>query len=980
MAVVAAGLALIVLTWVGTYDAMLTEHAEAIAHIQAELANEALVFETQLRGQLQAIDQTLGVLGREWERDPGNFSLDGWGGQALIFADLAQYIFVTDTRGIIRLSTRADLVGTDVSTREYFRVGAALPAGDGRTVIGPAMHGEVTKLWHVHMVRRLDTIDGHFAGIISVAYDPGVLAGLYHAADLGSHGIIALVGTQPGRIYALAGSNVTVPGGSIVGSSMQAAMQASPDGTWTGPSATDGVVRIHAFRHVVGRDMQIVAGVDRAEAMRASDSWLFGARIFASVITLAVLVMMGTLLRELHAARLRESSLNQERAKLEAANAELLAAKTLADATSAQLQVTLAGMSDGVSMVDREMRLMQWNSKFPDLTGVPNEMLKVGLPMEGALRAQAKAGEFGDVDVEAEVARRMKLLRTGQQPPVVERSRPDSRILELRRSALPDGGFVTLYSDITARKQAEAAMKAARELTEAAMMDKSRFVAIVSHEIRTPLNALLNVLALLGDSALSASQRGLLDTARQSGDALLGLINDILEMSRAEAGRLTLRPNEFELRPLLEGVLDMFRAQAWENGVVLRMNIAAGVPDTLYTDPGRLRQVLMNLISNAAKFAHLGEVRLEVATKQVDGRTFLRLGLRDQGPAIPPADRARLFQPFSRLERESDGAAPGTGLGLAICQRLTVLMGGEIGCDETPEGGNEFWLLLPLERAPEGREQGTVPAAQRRPLPRTRHLPRTRVLLVEDIVTNQLVTATMLRRRGHMVDIAANGTAAIHAAATAPYDLILMDIFMPGINGIEATRSIRAINAITATVPILALTANTGSGERAECLAAGMNDMLSKPVELPALIEALARYAWGGWPSRDLWHEAPHPPRLEDVPALSQERLDDLRANLTVQQLSDLSEQCLEDLSARMPELRRALEEGRNDAIEVSAHAMAGMAGGYALGALEAQLRAVLRAARNGSTRSAQTMAEGMEAELARGASALRDALARMAA
>ena len=934
----------------------------------------------QLNGQLRIIDQTLGALEREWVRNPGSVSLDGWGGQALISADLARYIYITDAHGIIRLSTRPDLIGADVSERDYFRNRAALPANDGRTLIGPAVHGAISKLWHVNMVRRLDTPDGRFAGIITAACDPSFLTGLYNAMGLGSHGMIGLIGTQLGRIYGLAGPGTDPLGGSISGSPMHAAMQATPDGAWTGPSATDGVERVHVFRHVVGQDMQVVVGIGRDEVMWVSDSWQFGARIFASAITLAVLVMMGALLRELHAARLRENSLNQERAKLEAANAELLAAKTLADAKSAQLQATLAGMSDGVLMVDRELRLMEWNPNFSDLTGVPREILRVGLPMEEALRAQAKAGEFGDVDVETEVTRRMELLRTSHQTGVTERARPDGRILELRRSALPDGGFVTLYSDITARKQAEAALKAARELTETAMADKSRFVAIVSHEIRTPLNALLSGLTLLGDSALSASQRGLLDTARQSGDALLGLISDILEMSRAEAGHLTLRPNEFELRPLLEGVLDMFRAQAWENGVVLRMSIAAGVPDTLYTDPGRLRQVLMNLISNAAKFAHLGEVRLEVGTRLVDGRTFLRLGLCDQGPAIPPADRARLFQPFSRLEREGDNAAPGTGLGLAICQRLTALMGGEIGCDETPEGGNEFWLVLPIEHVLEGREPGAGSVAQHRIAPRTRHLPRTRILLVEDIVTNQIVTATMLRRRGHMVDIAASGAAAIRAATTAPYDLILMDIFMPGISGIEAARDIRAIDAVTATVPILALTANTGSGQRAECLAAGMNDMLSKPVELPALIEALARYAWVGWPSRDLWLEAPRPQRPDAMPALSAARLEDLQANLTPQQLSELIEQCLEDLHARMPELRRALEEGRNNAIEVSAHAMAGMAGGYALGALEAQLRAVLRAARNGSTRGAQAMADGMEAELARGGSALRDALARAAA
>ncbi len=409
----------------------------------------------QLNGQLRIIDQTLGALEREWVRNPGSVSLDGWGGQALISADLARYIYITDAHGIIRLSTRPDLIGADVSERDYFRNRAALPANDGRTLIGPAVHGAISKLWHVNMVRRLDTPDGRFAGIITAACDPSFLTGLYNAMGLGSHGMIGLIGTQLGRIYGLAGPGTDPLGGSISGSPMHAAMQATPDGAWTGPSATDGVERVHVFRHVVGQDMQVVVGIGRDEVMWVSDSWQFGARIFASAITLAVLVMMGALLRELHAARLRENSLNQERAKLEAANAELLAAKTLADAKSAQLQATLAGMSDGVLMVDRELRLMEWNPNFSDLTGVPREILRVGLPMEEALRAQAKAGEFGDVDVETEVTRRMELLRTSHQTGVTERARPDGRILELRRSALPDGGFVTLYSDITARKQAE---------------------------------------------------------------------------------------------------------------------------------------------------------------------------------------------------------------------------------------------------------------------------------------------------------------------------------------------------------------------------------------------------------------------------------------------------------------------------------------------------------------------------------------------
>ena len=208
------------------------------------------------------------------------------------------------------------------------------------------------------------------------------------------------------------------------------------------------------------------------------------------------------------------------------------------------------------------------------------------------------------------MSRRVAALRAGDYAATVERTRPDGRVVELRRNRLPDGGFVTLYTDITARRESVSALREANALAEAATKAMSRFVAIVSHEIRTPLNALLNSLSLLADSGMAATQQGLLDMARQSGDALLALINDVLEMSRMEVGQLALRPSLFALRPLIESTIEMFGAQAAERRIALRLSIAQGVPDELYEDPGRLRQVLINLLSNAVKFADAGEVRV----------------------------------------------------------------------------------------------------------------------------------------------------------------------------------------------------------------------------------------------------------------------------------------------------------------------------------------------------------------------------------
>src|SRR6185312_14025634 len=309
-------------------------------------------------------------------------------------------------------------------------------------------------------------------------------------------------------------------------------------------------------------------------------------------------------------ARKRVAALAEGQAVLAAANAQLEVARAEATAKTEQLEVTLAGMADGVSMLDAHLCLVEWNARFPEIAGIPGDILRVGQPMEQILRAQAIAGQFGDVDVEAEIERRMAILRTGRAG-TTERATPDGRFLQLRRNRLPDGGFVTLYSDITEHKLTEQALREARAAADTANAAKSRFVAIVSHEIRTPLNALLNTMRLLADSDLAAPQRSLVDMARQSGDALYGLINDILEMSRMEAGQLTLRPSRFALRPVLTSATDMFQAQAQQRGIGFRIDIADDVPEELLTDPGRVRQILLNLLSNAVKFSAPGTVLLK---------------------------------------------------------------------------------------------------------------------------------------------------------------------------------------------------------------------------------------------------------------------------------------------------------------------------------------------------------------------------------
>jgi signal transduction histidine kinase/ActR/RegA family two-component response regulator len=985
-AILLPALGLVVATWFGTLSAIHAQHDEATARIVARVTNQANSFQELLDRQILDLDQTLRFLAAAWVVEPRKFDLAAWRDRAVGLSDVSHDLLLADNTGRVVQSTMPDLVGTDVSGRDFFVYGQQLggmqksdyikqPEGADNAYIGPATLDPVQRQWLMRVARPVRQADGTFSGIVAADWQVSAIEDLFRAADLGAAPLMELVGLDDGKLRAIVGPATGSPGDQIADSQLFAMLRASPDGIWIGRSMMGGVLRVHAFRRIAGRQLAVVVGIDLDEAMAPSHAWGVEAELFAGCITVLITVMAGMLWSTVAQASARRAALTFDRTMLTSANSQLEVAKAHADAKTAQLEATLEGMSDGVAMVDAQLCLVQWNRHFPDVAGVPREILRVGLPMEDMIRAQAKAGQFGAVDVEDEVARRLDLMRSDGQTGIVERTRPDGRTIELRRNRLPDGGFVTLFVDVTMRKQAEDALREAGTIAEAANEAKTRFVAIVSHEIRTPLNALLAMLALLQDVGLSPAQQALLDMSRQSGDALLGLINDILEMSRMEAGQLSLRPSVFALRGLLDSVIEIFRPQAAERGIVLGLAASPGLPRELYADPSRLRQVLINLLSNAVKFGQAGAVGLLARQEQdANGRPVLHLAVRDRGPVIEPAGRERLFRPFSRLDGGDSGAEGllGSGLGLAICRQLVSLMGGQIGCDpwmaDDGQAGNEFWVRLPIATPPDG-----APAAGA-DLPVRRILPRTRILLVEDILANQLVTATLLRREGHLVDIATDGQEALRAVADLPYDLVFMDIFMPGMSGFDVARRIRAMPSPAGSMPIVALTANVSPDDHALCREAGMNRLLGKPVALPDLMDALAELAWPGLPERSAaMRAAAAPPRN---PVLSAERIGELRNSLPGDMLGGMVEECLIDLQARLPALRRAMEAGNSDDVAAQAHAMVGMAAGYGMAALEARLRALMLAARGSDTARAAALAVELDTELSMAANALREALA----
>ena len=931
LVVVLAAVTVALVAWVAVLVATDIDQGFEQTQAEAQAANLALVFEEQVYRQILTVDQTLRIFKLDWEQDPQSFDFASLQRRVGSTSDAVSRVLVLNYQGRVIDGTIPELTNADFSDRRYFRAHRDSDSFD-MLVDGPVQRNGQ---WSLEISRRLNGPHNVFAGVVVASYDLSALMRDMSQADLGSHGLVMLVG-RDGVVNALFDRGANEPGMNIAASPLYHAMFDGMHSTWAGPSPVDGVERIHAFRTVPQQGLTLVVGLDKAEALAPAQTRRQQAVIGASAVTLLVVLLAFGVGSMVAGASEREERLAEDRAVLEAANAQLARARERADEKTQQLSMTLASMSDGVVMYDANMRLMLWNDQASELTGTPREAVRAGVLFEDLLRAQAERGEFGPRWDESHLQQRLAAARALTGTSVMERVRPNGSVIELRRTRLPQGGWVTLYTDITARKQAEAAQGRARELAEIGAQEKSRFVAIVSHEIRTPLNVALNALALLDHSSLTTAQRHLVETGLLAGDSLMGLLNDILDLSRMQVGRLSLRPAPFLLHPLLNGLVEMFRNQAAERGVTLSVYVAPGVPDRLMTDAARLRQVLMNLLSNAAKFSMPGPASIRVDFATLGAAPVLRLAVRDPGPEIPDLDRARLFRPFSQLEqpRRGDG---GTGLGLAICQLLANLLGGEVGCDGVEGGGKEFWLTLPADVMDVPTETPPSPLE-----PGQRWLPRTRVLLVEDVPANQMIVATLLRREGHSVDVAGSGLSALTMLTERPYDLVLLDIFMPGIDGLETVRRVRVLSGLAAEVKVVALTANVAPEDRANYLAAGMDDLVSKPVNRTALLSALSRHVW---PGRRTHIVAPTvaTPVVRPVPGavLDRQRVESWRAGLPTAVSDRLFQDCLRQLRDMLPALEAALTLRDEAAVKRVTHAFGGVAGNYGLSALEALMHAI---------------------------------------
>jgi PAS domain S-box-containing protein len=430
-----------------------------------------------------------------------------------------------------------------------------------------------------------------------------------------------------------------------------------------------------------------------------------------------------------------------------------------------------------------------------------------------------------------------------------------SRYLVQHRVRRPDGTLLWVHSegrvvqrnsagrplrmvgtnrDITQSRQAEEDLREARDAADQANRAKSQFLATMSHEIRTPLNGIIGMTKLLLDEDLTPQVRRHADLIDRSAHSLLSLVNDILDVSKIEAGQMDIEHVAFDLHELMGDLATLYRLRASEKSLLFRTRTDAGVPRFVEGDPTRIRQVLVNLLGNALKFTEAGSIVLETRATQLGGSQLVEFTVADTGIGIPPDVLPHLFQRFVQADSSTSRKFGGTGLGLSIVQQLVALMGGSVRVHSAPGEGSRFVVTLPLAQA-----QEPEPASAWQALPEP--VQRARILVAEDNTTNQVVAFGMLRKLGFdEVRLASNGIEAFQLAMDEPFDVILMDCQMPEMDGYEATRRLRAAGCLA---PIVAMTANAIKGDRERCIEAGMNDYLTKPMDLKVLGAILGRWA-----------------------------------------------------------------------------------------------------------------------------------------
>ncbi|MBI2307666.1 MAG: response regulator [Rhodocyclales bacterium] len=509
--------------------------------------------------------------------------------------------------------------------------------------------------------------------------------------------------------------------------------------------------------------------------------------------------------------------------------------KTAKSETEAIQQTTLEASPIGIAFIDtadpESRRILTVNRQMAEIFGYDADTMH-GLNIRRLYASQEAYSRFAQT-----AAARLASGEVLREEMVMQRRGGMPFWCALSVKAIdpqdPTRGVVWTCEDISERKAAEAELQQERSRAEAASRAKSDFLANMSHELRTPFAGLFGLLGLLRSSSLDDTQRRHLQLAHESAAQMQAIVNDILDFSKIEAGKLIIESAPFNLRSLVSGTAELHAAAAERKGLRFTLDLVEPLTPCVVGDAVRLRQIVDNLVNNAIKFTERGEIRLIVQALPVGERAQLRITVEDTGIGIPQAMQSRIFEKFTQADSSTTRLYGGTGLGLAISKQLATLMGGHIALSSREGVGSRFSVMLQLPVADETACGGDTPA------PITEHLDGIVILLAEDNAINRSMLAETLELRGAVVWTAENGEEAVRQAAELAPDVILMDCQMPGVDGLEAARRIRAAEAPGRRIPIIALTAFATSNYREDCLRAGMDRFLAKPVSINLLHEEI---------------------------------------------------------------------------------------------------------------------------------------------